>query len=108
MCTRYTLYICITGIQMFRLCRMMISGAKFSKKDLEVKKKCVSLQPVSEKGVFETFRDETASSLKNEKIEKNFGGFEKVATFAAPFEKTREAKKKIIEKTERLSTRKYN
>ena len=86
----------------------MISGAKFSKKDLEVKKKCVSLQPVSEKGVCETFWSETVSSLKNEKIEKNFGGFEKVATFAAPFEMMREAKKKIIEKTERLSTRKYN
>ena len=45
---------------------------------------------------------------KRKNLKKNFGGFEKVATFAAPFEKTREAKKKIIEKTERLSTRKYN
>ena len=68
------------------------------KKDLEVKKKCVSLQPVSEKGVFETFRDETASSLKHEKIEKNFGGFEKVATFAAPFEMTREAKRRSLKR----------
>ena len=45
---------------------------------------------------------------KRKKLKKNFGGFEKVATFAAPFEMMREAKKKIIEKTERLSTRKYN
>ena len=63
------------------------------KKDLEVKKKCVSLQPVSEKGVFETFWDETASSLKNEKIWKKFWRFWKSCYLCSPVRKDAGSKK---------------
>ena len=74
----------IYGIYVDRSCPDRPFSWKFYEKDLEVKKKCVSLQPVSEKGVFETFWSETASSLKNEKIWKKFWRFWKSCYLCSP------------------------